>query len=42
VGIASDDGTMVHSTLRRGGVVVEKLADLGWLMAKLIVARRLG
>ena len=42
VGIASDDGTMVHSTLRRGGVVVEKLADLGWLMEKLIVVRRLG
>lgn len=41
VAIASDGDTMVHSTLRRGGVVVERRADLGWLMEKLIVIRRL-
>jgi cell wall-associated NlpC family hydrolase len=41
VGIASDGDTMVHSTLRRGGVVVERRAELGWLMEKLIVIRRL-
>ena len=42
VAIASDDDTMVHSTLRRGGVVVERRAELGWLMEKLIVIRRIG
>ena len=41
VAIASDDDTMVHSTLRRGGVVLEKRAELGWLMEKLIITRRL-
>lgn len=42
VAIASDDDTMVHSTLRRGGVVVERRAELGWLMEKLVVIRRIG
>ena len=41
VAIASDEDTIVHSTLRRGGVVVERRADLGWLMEKLILIRRL-
>jgi cell wall-associated NlpC family hydrolase len=41
VAIASDDGTMVHSTLRRGGVVVEKRAEVGWLMERMVVARRI-
>lgn len=42
VAIAGDDDTIVHSTLRRGGVVVERRADLGWLMEKLILIRRIG
>lgn len=42
VAITGDEGTMVHSTLRRGGVVVERRAEVGWLMERMVVARRIG
>jgi cell wall-associated NlpC family hydrolase len=41
VSIAGERDTVVHATLRRGGVVVERLADLGWLMEKLVAVRRI-
>jgi len=41
VAIASEGDTIVHSTLRRGGVVVERREELAWLMEKLIVIRRI-
>ncbi len=41
VAIAGPGDSMVHATLRRGGVVVERRADLGWLMDRLAGVRRL-
>jgi hypothetical protein len=41
VAIASDRQTIVHSTLRRGGVVVERIVDLPALMTLLAGIRRI-
>lgn len=41
VTIAGDRETMAHSTLRRGGVVVERRADLPAMMERLAVVRRI-
>lgn len=41
VSVASDRETMVHSTLRRGGVVLERRADVPALMECLITVRRI-
>lgn len=41
VTIALPGEAMVHATLRRGGVVVERWKDVEWLMAKLVTVRRI-
>jgi hypothetical protein len=41
VTIAGEPGTMVHSTLRRGGVVVERRDEVPALMATLVAVRRI-